>query len=140
MVRCGEKTFRLIEMPDEPVCSFALAPDVKAAAESAALFQYPEGLTVCSFLVRKGMEAVQGQDDVKGFVRKGECSHVALGESHVGDTKPICFLLRCSHHVRGIIQAGDIRLWQRLIDRHGQHARAHRHLQQFARKVLRNTG
>ncbi len=42
------------------------------------------------------------------------------------------------HHVRRVIQTGNVRLRQRLVNRHGQNAGSHRYLKQPAGEMLRN--
>ncbi len=78
-------------MADEPVGAPAAALHVEAAAESAAGLQYAEGLAVRGLLVRKGVEAVQREDDVEGCVLKGKRTDVPLPEGDVPDPGSFCF-------------------------------------------------
>ena len=57
-------------MPDEPVRAMAAPLDVEAAREGPARFQDAEGLPVRRLLVREGVEAVEGENDVEGAVLK----------------------------------------------------------------------
>ena len=45
-----------------------------------------------------------------------------------------------SHHIGRIIETGNVRLRHSLINRHGQNPFSHRHFQQLAGEMLRNTG
>ena len=65
----------------------SLAPDIGAATEDPTGLQYPESLPVRRLLVGEGVEAVEGEDDIEGFIRKGQRSHVPLLKTDV--LKPV---------------------------------------------------
>ena len=85
------------------------------------------------------MKAIQRQHNIKRTVRKGQRPYIPLPEGHIFQVQTFRLFLRLPHHVRRVIEAGNIRLGQRLVKRHGQNAGPHRHLQQLTREVFRNT-
>ena len=85
------------------------------------------------------MEAVQRQHKVKTFVRKGQLPHITLHKADIFYPPFFCLPPCTLHHVRGIVHAGDVCVWQCFIHRHTKHARPHRHLQYPAAKALRYT-
>ena len=138
-MRC-EKPRLFINVPDEPIRPLVLAHHIKTAAECPAGFQDPENLPVSGLLVRESVKAVQRQNDVKGIVLIGKRPHIALPEGHVFQVQALRLFLRLTHHVRRVIQTGNVRFWHRPVKRHGQNARSHRDLQQLTRESLRDTG
>ena len=126
--------------PDEPVSPPARTRHVKAAADRSAGAQHPEGLAVGRLLVGEGMEAVERKYRVKAAVLERERAHIPLPERDVLQSQPVRLFLRLRHHVRRVIEAGDLCLGQRLIERHGEDARPDRDLQQPPGKILRDAG
>ena len=131
---------RLIHLTDQPVGSSAFSGDIETAAEGSAGLQHPENLPIGSLLVREGVKAVEGQDNIECAVLVGKRPYVALPEGNVGEVQPLRLFPRLPHHVRGVVQAGDLRMGKRLVDGHGQDSRPHRNLQQLTGKILRNAG
>ena len=127
-------------MPHEPVRPLLLSRYVKTSAESSSGFQNPEYLPVSSLFFRKCVKAVQRQNHVKRAVRKGQRPHIPLLKGHILQVQTFRLFLRLSHHIRRIIQAGNVRLGQCLVKRHGQNTGSHRHLQQPAGEMLRDAG
>ena len=80
--RCKESPWR-VKMVNEPVCPLILPGDVKAPAENSTGLQHPEGLPERRFLVWEGMEAVEGQYQIKAAVLKGQRPHIPLPELNV---------------------------------------------------------
>ena len=113
---------------------------IEAAAEGTAGLQHPENLPIGGFLVRKSVKAVQRQNDVEGVVCIGECSHISLPEGYIFQVQAVCLFLCLPHHICRVVEAGNIRLRHSLINRHGQNPCSHRHFQQSAGEMLRNTG
>ncbi len=67
-----------VQALDEPIRAFECFLVVEAAAEDPAGFQDTAGLPVGGILVREGVEAVQGRDQVEAFILEGQLPHVAL--------------------------------------------------------------
>ena len=88
--RCKE-ALADIEMIDKPVCPRVFSRNIEAAAEDSALFQHPESLPVGGFLIRKGMETVHGEYDIKSLIWEGQLAHISLLEGNVVNTQPLCF-------------------------------------------------
>lgn len=109
----------LVEAADELVRPRMLPLHIEAAAEDAAGFQDPEGLPVGGLLVREGVEAVQGEDGVKAPVREGESPHIPLLKTDVGKAQALRLLPGLGHHVRGVVETGDLRLGEGLVEGHG---------------------
>ena len=65
---------------------------------------------------------------------------IALPESDVFDPRQLRPALRGSHHVRRVVQTGDLRLRQVVINGHRQDAGPDRHFQQRTAEILRYTG
>ena len=63
------------------------------------------------------MEAVERKYRVKAAVLERERAHIALPERDVLQSQPVRFFLRLCHHVRRVIEADDLCLGQRLIER-----------------------
>ena len=86
------------------------------------------------------MKAVQRQNDVEGVVCIGECSHISLPEGYIFQVQAVSLFPCLPHHIGRIIETGNVRLRHSLINRHGQNPCSHRHFQQLAGEMLRNTG
>ncbi len=137
--RC-EKPCLFINMPDKPIRPPMLALHIKAAAECPAGSQNPENLPISGFLVRKSMKAVQRQNDVESIVCIGKRPHIALPEGYIFQVQTVSLFLCLPHHIRRVIEAGDVRLLHSPVNRHGQNTGSHRHFQQLAGEMLRNPG
>ena len=86
------------------------------------------------------MKAVERKNDIKAAVSIGESAYVALFKSDVFQPQPFRFFPRLRHHIRGIVETGDLGPRQRLINRHGEDPRSHRNFQQLPREIFRNAG
>ena len=124
----------------EPVGAAGFALDAEAADEAAAGPEDAVDLRIGLFLVREGVEAVHGQDDVEGTVVEGERAHVALDQSAVADVLlpeagpgPV-------EHVAAVVQADDVRAVDPDIFRRGEDAGADGDVQQLSREVVRDVG
>ena len=127
-------------MPDKPIRPLVLALHIKAAAECPAGSQDPENLPISGFLVRKSMKAVQRQNDVESIVFIGKRPHISLPEGYIFQVQAVSLFPCLPHHIGRIIETGNVRLRHSLINRHGQNPCSHRHFQQSAGEMLRNTG
>ena len=137
--RC-EKPCLFISMPDKPIRPLVLAHHIKAAAECPAGSQNPEYLPIGGPFVRESVKAVQRQNDVKGVVCIGECSHISLPEGYIFQVQAVSLFPCLPHHIGRIIETGNVRFRHSPINRHGQNPCSHRHFQQLAGEMLRNTG
>ena len=137
----SSRAFRLeTVLPDKPIRPLVLALHIKAAAECPAGSQDPENLPISCLLVRESVKAVQRQNNVKRAVCIGKRTHIALLKGYVVQIQSVRFFLRLPHHIRRVIEASDVRLRHSLINRYGQNPCSHRHFQQLAGEMLRNTG
>lgn len=122
----------------EPVRPLVLSLYVEASAEHAALFQHPVSFFVRRFFIGESVESVQRQNDIKAAVVIAERTDVSLTELNISQTKPLSLFLCLSHHIGGVVNAGDIGALQCFVQRHCENSRSDRHFKKPARKVLGN--
>ena len=127
-------------MPDKPIRPLVLVRHIEAAAECPAGSQDPETFPISGFLIRECVKAVQRQNDVEFTVCKGKRTYIPLLKGYILQVQSIRLFLCLPHHIGRVIQTGNIRFRQRPVKRHGQNSGSHRHLQQFAGEMFRDTG
>ena len=86
------------------------------------------------------MEAVERQHQIKFAVREWQRADIPLLELYVRQVQLFCLFLCLPHHVRRVVQTRHVCFRQRLVDRHGQDARADGNFQHLAREILRDAG
>ncbi len=138
--RRGAVAHRRVEPLDDEIRPTVLFHHGETAAERAAGSEHAERLAIGRLLVGKGVEAVERQHHIKTSVRKRQIPHIALHKINLRERHFLRPPLRPRHHVRRIVQARDLGIGKRLVERHREDAGAHGNLQKTAGKAVGNRG